>query len=86
MSLPDQNCILACANMSFYAFYTTKSQLVIFNSHTTQLIKSGVVLRDICMLAANAKGMRLATLTTRGQIQCFKLKDRQALDSCTLLY
>lgn len=38
------------------------------------------------MLAANAKGMRLATLTTRGQIQCFKVKDRQALDSFTLEY
>ena len=66
MSLPDQNCIIACANTLFYAFYTTKSQLVIFNSHTTQLIKSGIVLRDICMLAGNSKGMRLAALTTRG--------------------
>jgi hypothetical protein len=24
-SLPDQNCIIASANTSFYAFYTTKS-------------------------------------------------------------
>lgn len=68
MSLQDQNCVLASANTAFYAFYTTKSQLVMFNSHSTQLIKSGVVIRDVCMLAANSKAMRLATMTTRGHI------------------
>lgn len=76
--------MLIHANASFYALYTTRGQLLIFNSRTTQLIKSGLLLPNVCMLAGFATSMKLLTLTMRGLLQVYRVKAQMALDSCAL--
>ncbi len=68
----------------FYAVYTTKQQLAIFSTKLTQCIKSGLQLENVCLLTGNSKCQKLALLTLKGQVQLYKVRDIQALDSCVL--
>ena len=85
MKLPDQQTVqLVHSNRSFYCVYTSKQQLMIFNARTTQMIKAGLHLPNVCMMASSAGTMRLVTLATKGLIQVFKIKAVASLDSCQL--
>lgn len=48
------------------------------------MIKAGLHLQNVCMMASNADQMRLTTLTTKGLVQVFKIKAIPSLDSCQL--
>ena len=71
------NVIFATANPMFYALYTTQSQLHIFSSRSTQVIKQGLSLDGVCMLASNdcnSNGVqmqstgKLCTVTLKGTV------------------
>ena len=77
----------------FYALYTTRSLLNIYSSRSTQVIKQGLTLDGVCMLASsdcNSAEMssqgygKLCTLTLKGMVQMYKIKDVQSLESCVL--
>lgn len=76
--------VLATANRAFYAVYTTTSTLNIFSSVSTQLIKNGLALEGICFMASNGTAGKLATVSIKGNVSLFKVKDVQSLDSCVL--
>ena len=46
------------------------------------MIKSGLLIEGVASLASCAS--RLAVLNTRGQLQIYRVKDVQALDSCVM--
>ena len=80
------NVIAVTANSLFYALYTTKSQLSIYSSRSTQVIKDRLQLDNVCMLASsdgkNIDAMsqlgsvgRLCTISTKGIVSLFRIKD-----------
>ena len=88
--------IQVTANSLFYALYTTKSQLSIYSSRSTQVIKDRLQLDNVCMLASTdgkvsesdmsdhqAVG-RLCTISQKGIVSLFRVKDEQSLQSCML--
>lgn len=92
------NVIQVTANSLFYALYTTKSQLSIYSSRSTQVIKDRLQLDNVCMLASTdgkvsdssmaeqaAEGM-LCTISQKGSVSLFKVKDEQSLQSCMLMW
>ena len=81
------NVIAVTANSLFYAMYTTKSQLSIYSSRSTAVIKDRLQLDNVCMLASTdgskvmdmmqskAYDGRLCTISLKGIVSLFKVKD-----------
>lgn len=65
---------------------TTDNKLNIYSTRSTQLIKAGLILDGICMMASNGECSLLCTLSMKSVVQLFKVKDVQALDSCVLVW
>ena len=61
---------------------TTENKLNIYSTKSTQLIKGGLILDGVCMLASNGECSMLCTLTLKGVVSLFKVKDIQSLESC----
>jgi len=78
--------VLATANSVFYAVMTTDNKLNIYSTRSTQLIKAGLILDGICMMASNGECSLLCTLSMKGVVSLFRVKDVQALDSCVLVW
>ena len=70
----------------FYAVLTTDNKLSIFSTRSTQLIKGGLILDGVCMLSSNGECSMLCTITLKGSVSLFRIKDVQSLDSCVQIW
>ena len=84
---------IATANSLFYALYTTKNQMSIYSSRSTQVIKDRLQLDNVVMLASTdgrsgdlsrAPTARLCSISQRGHVSLFRVKDEQSMQSCML--
>lgn len=65
-ALQQQNVVQVIANLNFFCLLSSKEQVYLFSSKTTQLIKAGLSVDGCCKLASNAACMRIGLLTVRG--------------------
>ena len=74
------------ANSVFYAVLTTENKLNIYSTRSTQLIKAGLILDGVCMLFSNGEASLMCTITLKGVVSLFRVKDMQSLDSCVQIW
>ena len=48
------------------------------------MIKNGLQLESVCMMAGDASSSRLCTLNVKGIVSLFKVKEVMSMDSCVL--
>jgi len=48
------------------------------------MIKNGLQLESVCMLTGDSASSRLCTLSVKGVVSLFKVKEVMSMDSCTL--
>jgi hypothetical protein len=70
----------------FYAVLTTENKLNIYSTRSTQLIKAGLILDSVCMLVSNGEASLMCTITLKGVVSLFRVKDVQSLDSCVQIW
>ena len=65
--------LLLVANRRFFAIYSNKQQLHVFSSSTTELIKKGVVIEGVCMMAHDEAQNLIGLLTLKGTILVYRV-------------
>lgn len=78
MELPGERVLLVSGNRNFLAIYTNKQLLHIFSSSSTDLIKRGILIEGVCMMAQNQKLNKLAFLTFKGKIVIYSIKEKES--------
>jgi len=65
---------------------TTENKLNIYSTRSTQLIKAGLILDGICVLASNGACGHMCTISMKSVVSLFRVKDVQSLESCVLIW
>lgn len=94
--MQDEFVIITAQCGAFFVAYTyaPRSQLYVYNSRTSMMIKNGLFIEGACFIDANEECMSFAILTLKGSLQVYKvcnlgealLSSTSLIDACRLDY
>jgi hypothetical protein len=75
--IPEDFVIMKASCPSFFVVCTAapRSQLFIFNSRSTLMIKSGLSIEGVCFLDVSEECMSFAVLTLKGHLHVYRVKN-----------